>query len=138
MTPKEIPAHWECPRCKSQDIYFAKRQVGQLGGFKVFDPEEGIVGGSAGRVVENDVALCRECGERANKIPKRFEYSPEEQKVKDEKDRKYDVKLGSLLLIPASLFLIYMGSQTGMIYSLVGVLLGLWGVSLLIRRKKSV
>ena len=60
---KIVPEKWVCPRCKSQDVYWAKRQVGPMGGL-IDNPTDFSPAFTRG--IEQDVALCRDCGERMN------------------------------------------------------------------------
>ena len=64
FTMKIIPEKWVCPRCKSENVYFAKRQVGQMGG--LVDNPNSNFSPAFTRGIERDVALCRDCGERMN------------------------------------------------------------------------
>lgn len=81
--PTTIPGYHLCPRCNGRDIYFAKRTVGQIG--NIIDLPNGVSNPAVGYNVERKVALCRECGERADWIPEKIEYTKEESASKTRK-----------------------------------------------------
>ena len=73
------------------DVYFAKRAVGQVGNF--IDLPEGITNPKIGFDIEKDVAICRDCGERANWIPEKTEYSDAEKKERYAKSQRVQGKI---------------------------------------------
>ena len=81
---KIVPEKWVCPRCKSQDVYWAKRQVGQMGGL-IDNPTDFSPAFTRG--IEQDVALCRDCGERMNLIHKEIKIAETEAEKQREKTK---------------------------------------------------
>lgn len=100
----------ECPRCKERDIYFAKRQFGQIG--NLIDLPQGVTNPALSMGVEKDVALCRNCGERATWFPERVEYTPEEVVKNNARRRRSSYKAGGAGLLINGIFGIY-GAKYG-------------------------
>jgi hypothetical protein len=109
---KTTPGFYECPRCLKRDIYFAKRQVGQIG--NLMDLPEGIANPAVSLGVEKDVALCRECGERANWTPEKVEYTDEEIIQNKAKNWKTQYKIASVLFFGSAIWIYIQVSSLSM------------------------
>lgn len=125
VSPKVTPGYWQCPRCNSKNFYFAPRPVGQGGfgrGFEIGDVE--VVGGFA-RGFEQDVSLCKDCGERMKWIAEVRIYSKEEEAEASRKVNLFCLFAGILSL--AFLLFIFSTAPTleWDIYSKVLLLFGL-------------
>lgn len=137
MSPKVTPGYHECPRCKSRNTYFAKRVVGQIG--NLIDLPEGVSNPAAAMNIEKDVALCYDCRERMNWIPEKVEYSPEEQKSRGKKNKKY----WGIFLMILNLPLLYFGYQLYIefdespLYLLLGIAGLIYAIGLLIASSKN-
>ena len=93
---KIVPEKWVCPRCKSQDVYWAKRQVGQMGGL-IDNPTDFSPAFTRG--IEQNVALCRDCGERMNLIHKEIKIAETEAEKQREKTKNKAFNWFMLLMI---------------------------------------
>lgn len=107
---KVTPGYWECPRCKSREIYFAKRTIGTVG--TLVDLPQGVANPGIARNVEKDVALCHECRERANWIPEKIEYTEEEKQAKN---KKSSLVWGWIFALLGTV-LTYLGYQLAFVY----------------------
>jgi hypothetical protein len=103
------PGYHECPRCLTRDVYFAKRAVGQVG--NLIDLPEGIANPKIGFDIEKDVAICRACGERANWIPEKTEYSDSEKKERYAKSQRVQGKIAAPIFFLCVMFGIYAGNE---------------------------
>jgi hypothetical protein len=103
------PGYHECPKCLTHDVYFAKRAVGQVGNF--IDLPEGITNPKIGFDIEKDVAICRACGERANWIPEKTEYSDAEKKERYAKSQRVQGKIAAPIILLCGIAALYMGSD---------------------------
>ena len=103
------PGYHECPRCLTRDVYFAKRAVGQVG--NLMDLPEGIANPKIGFDIEKDVAICRACGERANWIPEKTEYSDSEKKERYAKSQRVQGKIAAPIFFLCVMFGIYAGNE---------------------------
>ena len=103
------PGYHECPRCLTHDVYFAKRAVGQVGNF--IDLPEGITNPKIGFDIEKDVAICRDCGERANWIPEKTEYSDSEKKERYAKSQRVQGKIAAPIFLLCVIVGLYAGSE---------------------------
>ena len=103
------PGYHECPRCLSRDVYFAKRAVGQVG--NLMDLPEGIANPKIGFDIEKDVAICRACGERANWIPEKTEYSDSEKKARYAKSQRVQGKITAPIFLFGGIAGLYMGND---------------------------
>lgn len=108
---KVTPGYHECPRCLKREIYFAKRQVGQIG--NLMDLPQGIANPAVSMGVERDVALCRECGERANWIPEKIEYTDEELANKKATNFKNQWKVSAFMCFGAAIWLYFQVQSIG-------------------------
>jgi DNA-directed RNA polymerase subunit M/transcription elongation factor TFIIS len=93
---KIVPAKYVCPRCKSENVYFAKRQVGQIGG--IGDNPNSDFSPAFTRGIEQNVALCRDCGERMNLIHKEIKIAETEAEKQREKTKNNAFNWFMLLL----------------------------------------
>lgn len=104
MSPKITPGYWQCPRCDSKDFYFAPRVVGQVGigrGFEIGDVD---MGGGLARGVEQNVSLCKSCGERMKWNPEVRVYSKEEEQNNARKLNWFYLIFGTLCLAASFFF----------------------------------
>lgn len=106
------PGFYECPRCLKRDIYFAKRQVGQIG--NLMDLPQGIANPAVSLGVEKVVALCRACGERANWTPEKVEYTDEEVIQNKARNLKRQYKIVSVLFFGTAIWIYIQVSSLSM------------------------
>ena len=134
------PGFYECPRCLKRDIYFAKRVVGQIG--NIIDLPQGVTNPKFGLDVEKDVALCRECGERANWIPEKVEYTESEQGIRKNKSQRLQSKFAGFVGTLGGLAVFYMASGLNRIgsdasgYYLASAIFFLFGLWAFVRGRK--
>lgn len=80
MCPQIIPGFWKCPRCETvDDIYYALRHTGSVGIGPIVDVGEFNVAAGISKGVEKRVAICKQCGERADYFEERKIYSDSEK-----------------------------------------------------------
>ena len=103
------PGYHECPRCLTRDVYFAKRAIGQVG--NLMDLPEGVANPKIGFDIEKDVAICRACGERANWIPAKTEYSDSEKTERYAKSQRVQGKIAAPIFLFGGIATLYMGQD---------------------------
>jgi hypothetical protein len=108
--PKVTPGFHQCPRCLNQDIYFAKRSTGTVG--NIIDLPQGVANPKMGLDIEKEVAICRDCGERANWIPEKREYSEKEKEYSYRKSQRIQAKIAFWVGVVAGSALLYIGNNS--------------------------
>jgi hypothetical protein len=99
MCPQVIPGFWKCPRCEIvDDIYFALRHTGSVGIGPIVDMGDFNVASGVSKSVENRVALCKQCGERADYYEEQKIYSDQE-KLKHSKSELLVLPFIALIIV---------------------------------------
>ena len=107
--------YWKCPRCHSEDVYKAKRQVGNIGTFHEIGDSENFMG--VQRPMNLDVWICRKCGETATK----FKRQRTAQETAEEKALTKSMMTGSTPFLIAGGFLFLIAMAASVIFLVVQI-----------------
>ena len=131
--PQKIEGFWKCPRCDSNEVYFAKRQIGQFGVLRDGpNAQDSIMSKS----IEADVGLCKNCGERSNYTKPKYIYSDLEKL----EVRKTSAKFGAMFCLPVGVSMTItsiqrysMSNKTMANFIILGVFSTIFGIYCLVK-----
>lgn len=92
---------WKCPRCHSEDVYKAKRPIGNLGQLSEYGDTETFM--AVQRPLIMDIWLCRPCGETATKFTRQRTAA---EKAADKEELQDFIKVVPIGVWAALLFMI--------------------------------